>query len=115
MRLPRIIGHGRAMDMILTGRGVSATEALEVGLVNRVVKKGQARFEAENLARSLCSFPQQCMNADRLSANQQWGLPLGEALGVEFEGGTNVLAEGISGAARFVSGAGRHGSFAAKL
>jgi len=115
IRLPRIIGHGRAMDMILTGRPVSATEALAMGLVNRVVPKGKAKEAAENLAKALCTYPQQCMNADRLSAIRQWGLPQEEALGQEFEGGAKVLAEGITGAVRFASGAGRHGAFEAKL
>lgn len=101
--------------MILTGRGVPATEALAMGLVNRVVPKGKSREEAEKMAKVLCSFPQQCMNTDRLSANRQWGLPLREALDQEFEGGVQVLGEATAGAARFASGVGRHGSFAAKL
>jgi len=112
VRLPRLIGLSRAMDLILTGRPVSAQEALGMGLVNRVVAKGTAREAAEALARDLAAFPQGCMNADRRSAYTQAGLPLEAALRQEFEGGIQVLeSESIAGATRFAQGAGRHGSF----
>lgn len=112
VRLPRIIGQSRAMDMILTGRAVHAEEALNIGLANRLVADGQARTEAIRLARDLAAFPQQCLRADRLSAYQQWGLDLPGALQNEGAGGFPVvLAEAIAGADRFAGGAGRHGSF----
>ncbi|SFM36797.1 crotonase/enoyl-CoA hydratase family protein [Marinobacter zhejiangensis] len=112
VRLPRIIGQSRAMDMILTGRAVHAEEALNIGLANRLVADGQARTEAIRLARDLAAFPQQCLRADRLSAYQQWGLDLPGALHNEGAGGFPVvLAEAIAGADRFAGGAGRHGSF----
>ncbi|WP_394777739.1 crotonase/enoyl-CoA hydratase family protein [Undibacterium sp.] len=112
VRLPRIVGMGRALDMILTGRPVDAAEALGMGLVNRVVPKGGAREAAELLARQIAAFPQQCMLTDRESAYQQWNLPLDEALRQEGTHGARIVAEeGIAGAARFVSGAGRHGAF----
>ncbi|MBI1211473.1 MAG: crotonase/enoyl-CoA hydratase family protein [Alphaproteobacteria bacterium] len=114
VRLPRLIGMGHAMDMILTGRGVGAEEALRMGLVNRVVAKGAARAEAEKLAQELARFPQTCMRHDRLSAYQQWDLDYAEAMANEFEHGAAVLASGETqlGAARFASGKGRGGSFA---
>lgn len=112
VRLPRIIGMGRALDMILTGRPVDAAEALDMGLVNRVVPTGSARQAAEQLARQIAAFPQQCMLTDRASAYRQWDLPLQEALQQEGARGARiVLEEGIAGAARFVAGAGRHGTF----
>lgn len=110
VRLPRIIGMGRALDLILTGRPVPADEALAMGLVNRVVPKGEARRAAEQLARELSALPQQCMLVDRASAYAQWDLPLAEALRQEGRNGVPmVAAEGAAGAARFVQGAGRHG------
>lgn len=113
VRLPRIVGMGRALDMILTGRAVPAGEALAMGLANRVVENGQARAAAEALARELAAFPQRCMLADRASAHAQWDLPLADALRAEGAGGVPVVfAEGIPGAARFAGGAGRHGKFA---
>jgi len=110
VRLPRIVGMGRALDLILTGRPVAAGEALAMGLVNRVVPTGAARGAAEQLARELAAFPQQCMLADRASAYAQWDLPLAEALRQEGRSGVPIVAaEGAAGAARFVQGAGRHG------
>jgi enoyl-CoA hydratase len=112
IRLPRLIGLGRALDLIITGRPVTAQEALAMGLVNRVVPKGKSREAAEELALEISSFPQACMNADRMSAYTQWDLPLREALRNEFEKGfPMVQAEGLSGAARFAGGAGRGGKF----
>lgn len=113
VRLPRLIGMGHAMDMILTGRGVSAAEALAMGLVNRVVPAGTARQAAEKLAAELASLPQVCMRHDRLSAYQQWDLDYAEAMANEFEHGIASMAGGasVTGAARFASGKGRGGSF----
>lgn len=112
IRLPRLIGLSRALDLLLTGRPVSAQEALSMGLVNRVVPRGTARQAAEALARDIASFPQACMNADRRSAYAQEGLPLEAALRQEFAGGLQVLeSESLTGARRFAQGAGRHGSF----
>lgn len=111
VRLPRIVGTGCAMDMILTGRAVGAEEALAMGLVNRVVARGESRAAAEQLAREIAAFPQACLRADRASALTQWSLPPAAALTREFEGGLDVLRSGESarGAARFVAGAGRGG------
>jgi enoyl-CoA hydratase len=112
VRLPRLIGLSRAMDLILTGRPVSAQEALAMGLVNRVVPRGNAREAAESLAREISAFPQACMNADRRSAHAQAGLSMEEALLQEFRGGIQVLeSESLAGATRFARGAGRHGRF----
>jgi enoyl-CoA hydratase len=112
VRLPRLIGLSRALDLTLTGRGVSAREALEMGLVNRVVPAGSAREEAEKLAQEIARFPQVCLRGDRLSAYQQFDLTFEDALANEFQHGMRALeAESLSGAQRFASGAGRHGSF----
>lgn len=112
VRLPRIVGQSRAMDMILTGRPVMADEALQIGLANRVVPEGQARAAACELAEQISQFPQQCLRADRTSALEQWSLPLSDALAAEGAGGYPVISvEAIEGAARFSQGAGRHGAF----
>lgn len=110
IRLPRLIGHSRAMDMILTGRGVDANEAYAMGLANRVVPKGQARQRAEELAAELAQLPQKCMRSDRLSALNQWGMSESEALGFEFGSLSRVAAEALEGASRFSAGEGRHGA-----
>lgn len=113
VRLPRIVGMGHALDMILTGRPVSTPEALSMGLVNRSAAPGQAVQVAQELARQIAAFPQQCMLADRASAFAQWTLPLADALRHEGKQSTPmVFAEGEKGAARFAQGAGRHGDFA---
>lgn len=112
VRLPRIVGHGHAMDMILTGRPVNAGEAKAMGLANRVVPDGQARSTAEALAADIAGFPQKCLRADRHSAIHQWDMELGDALAAEGAGGYPVVfEEAIEGAGRFASGAGRHGAF----
>jgi enoyl-CoA hydratase len=113
IRLPRLIGHSRAMDLILTGRPVAAEEALQMGLANRVVPDGEALSAALELAQQLTRFPQNCLRSDRLSACEQWGMPLEAALRNEFERGLSVIAsrETGEGATRFASGKGRHGDF----
>jgi len=111
VRLPRIVGTGRAMDMILTGRAVGAEEALSIGLVNRVVPRGASRLSAEALAVEIAAFPQGCLRADRASALAQWSLPQGEGPARGFAGGMEVFRSGEAarGAGRFVGGAGRGG------
>ena len=112
VRLPRLIGLSRALDLILTGRPVGATEALDIGLVHRVVPNGTAREAAENLARELAEFPQVCMRGDRMSAYEQFDLSFEKAMTNEFNRGRAALAEETSaGAKRFAGGAGRHGAF----
>ncbi|MDI3282967.1 crotonase/enoyl-CoA hydratase family protein [Polyangium sp. 15x6] len=110
VRLPRLIGLGRALDLILTGRPIDAEEALRIGLANRVVPKGHSREAAEKLAHELAAFPQLCMRGDRLSAYEQFALPLDEALRNELRHGLTALSgESLAGATRFTQGAGRHG------
>jgi enoyl-CoA hydratase len=113
VRLPRIVGQSVAMDMILTGRGVSGDEASRVGLVNRLVEPGAALDAARALAEELAAFPQRCLRADRRSALTQWSLDLDGALAEETLGGLEVIRSGetAEGAARFAAGAGRHGRF----
>ena len=112
IRLPRLIGQSRAMDMILTGRAVEAEEALSFGLANRVVPAGKALEQALLLAEQMAAFPQACMRNDRISAMKQWSLPLNDALAYEAEIGRDSLRAGAStGAARFAGGKGRGGDF----
>lgn len=112
IRLPRLVGHGRAADLILTGRPVQAAEALEIGLVNRLVEPGTALKAAQELAGRLAGLPQRALRADRRSLLRQWSLGLDEAMTAEFRGGMEVIASGESqeGARRFAEGSGRHGS-----
>ncbi|MGO9931720.1 MAG: crotonase/enoyl-CoA hydratase family protein [Steroidobacteraceae bacterium] len=111
IRLPRLIGHSRAMDLILTGRDVHAQEALDIGLANRLVPAGRALPAAIELASQIASFPQTCLRNDRLSAIEQWGLDETSAMQNEIKRGLNTLASGEAqaGAAAFSSGSGRHG------
>jgi enoyl-CoA hydratase len=113
IRLPRLIGHSRAMDLILTGRPVEAREAQEMGIANRLVPKGEARAHAVALAKDLAAFPQGCLRNDKRSALAQWDLDEEAAIKDEMSGGLQVIASGetVAGATRFASGAGRHGSF----
>ncbi len=113
VRLPRLIGASRAMDMILTGRPVAAGEALAMGLANRVVADGAAREAAEALAAELARLPQACLRHDRLSSLEQWSLPLPQAMANEFTHGLKTLESGewLAGATRFGKGEGKHGAF----
>lgn len=113
VRLPRLIGMSRAMDLILTGRAVAADEALAMGLANRVVEPGTALAAAQLLAREISAFPQTCMRNDRASAYAQTSLPETKALECEIRIGIDsLMADGVAGAGRFAGGAGRHGTFA---
>lgn len=114
IRLPRLIGHSRAMDLILTGRGVGGDEALAMGLVNRVTEPGEALLGARDLAAELAALPQTCLRHDRLSALEQWDLGEPQAIVNEVRHGMATITSGETseGAARFASGAGRHGTTA---
>lgn len=112
IRLPRLIGHSRATDMILTGREVAAVEAEHMGLVNRITEPGNALAQALRLAQELAELPQVCLRSDRFAAIEQWSMSLGEALSMEADVGLATIGTGETqaGAARFVAGAGRHGT-----
>jgi enoyl-CoA hydratase len=112
VRLPRIVGLGRALDLIMTGRPVAADEALAMGLANRVVEPGRAVDAARELADRIAAFPFECVLADRASTYAGLDLPLAEALRAEGAAGVPIVArEGVDGASRFVAGEGRHGRF----
>ncbi len=113
VRLPRLIGQSHALDLILTGRGVSGDEALRMGLANRLVEPGRALAAAVELGHELAAFPQRCPRSDRASSERQWGLALDDALALETELGLEVIRSGetAEGATRFADGAGRHGAF----
>jgi enoyl-CoA hydratase len=113
VRLPRLIGHSDAMDLILTGRGVQGDEALRMGIANRLVPHGQALDAAVSLAHELGRFPQRCLRSDRLSAYEQWSLSYEDALRNELRRGRDVVESGetAAGAASFARGQGRHGAF----
>ena len=113
IRLPRLVGHSHALDLILTGRGVSGDEARAMGLANRLTEPGHALDTAVELASQIAAFPQVCLRNDRLSSYEQWSLDLDEALLTEYHHGTETLASGeaLEGAARFTEGQGRHGRF----
>jgi enoyl-CoA hydratase len=111
VRLPRLIGASRAMDLILTGRPVDGREAFEIGLANRLVPLGKAREAAEGLAAELARFPQTCLRGDRLSSLEAEGLAEDEAIAAEYRHGLGSMEDAIKGAGRFASGRGRHGDF----
>ena len=111
VRLPRIVGHGRAMDLILTGRRIEAAECLDWGLANRLCDDGSALEAARDLASDLARFPQACLRADRASAMRQWSLSPEAALASEWQSAEVFRREGAAGAARFTAGKGRGGDF----
>jgi enoyl-CoA hydratase len=112
VRLPRLVGLGRALEIIMTGRKVTAEESLRIGLCERVVPHGEARAAAEAMAHEIARFPQACLRADRLSVYRAWGKPVREGLGSEWATSAGIVeAEGIAGALRFAAGKGRHGDF----
>ena len=112
IRLPRLVGQGRALEIILTGRQVPAAEALSIGMCEKVVPKGDARRAAEEMAREIARFPQECVRADRNSVHRQYGLSIRDALRQEYNNGLSCLGnEGVAGAGRFAGGKGRHGDY----
>ena len=113
VRLPRMIGHSHALDLILTGRGVSGEEARTMGLANRLTEPGRALAGAVEVAEQVASFPQVCMRSDRRASYEQWGMPMVDAMANETRLGLQVIASGetAEGATRFKDGAGRHGAF----
>ncbi len=113
VRLPRLIGLSRALDMILTGRPVNADEAYSWGLINRIVEDGKSKQEAEKLGREIAKFPKICMRNDRLSTYHQYGLSYNDALVKEFDFGLKTLESGeyLEGSKEFIQGKGKHGSF----
>jgi len=110
IRLARIIGQGRALDLVITGRGVDADEALAIGLANRKAPAGQALATAQAWAREIAALPQRCLRNDRMSLLEQWSMTEEDALANEWDHGMDSLADGLGGAARFVAGEGRHGA-----
>ena len=110
IRLARIVGQGRALDLVITGRGVDADEALAIGLANRKAPAGQALAAAQAWAREIAALPQRCLRNDRMSLLEQWSMTEEDALANEWDHGMDSLADGLGGAARFVAGEGRHGA-----
>jgi enoyl-CoA hydratase len=112
VRMPRLVGLGKALEIIMTGRKVTAEESYRIGLCEKVVPEGQAREAAEAMAQEIARFPQECMRADRLSVYRAWGKSVREGLESEWATSAGIVkAEGIAGAERFASGKGRHGDF----
>jgi len=112
VRLPRLVGMGKALEIIMTGRKVTAEESYRIGLCEKVVPHGKAREAAEAMAQEIARFPQECMRSDRLSAYRAWGKPVREGLESEWSTSAGIVkAEGIRGATRFSQGKGRHGDF----
>jgi enoyl-CoA hydratase/carnithine racemase len=112
VRLPRLVGQGKALEIIMTGRKVTAEESYRIGLCEKVVPHGRAREAAEEMAQEIARFPQACLRADRLSVHRAWGKPVREGLETEWATSAGIVkAEGIRGAERFAKGMGRHGDF----